>query len=761
MMEIETQNWERAQQALERAVALHLDDPNVTLIDLGYCRHISPDNYAEPNLTVRVHVRQKLTGTAFTAFAAEEPGRIISAERLGFPVEVLSAVYRLQLSSRNASAQPEHAKACDQLYGGLSISGEWRQSFGTLGGKVCDRQTGEELLLSAWHVLSGAKNKNSPGLIYQPAREHDLATRPGIAEYRRGAMHHHLDAAVAQLTPQRQLLCTQFGLGNVAGVASPQLGMQVVKSGCGTGVTKGLVTGIHGCSLQRYAGISHLIRHIVQITPESADGKICAYGDSGAWWLECTTRRAVAMHFAGSQQPNLAIALAMPEVLAALDVDIVTAPETAAPIVAMPTEQAPPLNTELEISSESLPSVELNVTVVDESHIESQEHLSLPPSPFMTPSEISAEPLEDLEPPQTVVEDAIDESVKNVPQSPIMLAHTTPPSPLLPVPISPWPAKPRDAANWRIGFAIFQAKAIMLSQRLKPATISLSKKLAALISSSHRPAVIEEVEIEILDDDVMPSVPFNKITRRHHKSIALWREFQATIYRQQWHYAAIVALIATILIFGGFLIAFDTVEGHLQEYRQNREQQLAHLQKRLHEVQSFAVFDSLRECQINRVNLIINRFNPEMAGVTKYDLAREIVTLSQKYNQLEPDLICAVITVETRWNPEAVSFAGAVGLMQMLPSTARGIAEKNGLRVDSPTEILFDPIDNARLGCLYLGYLIGKYGLEAGLAGYNAGERWAAQWKKHGQAPPGLPDETRAYVPNVLKCYKTYQNTKA
>lgn len=760
-MEIEAQNWERAQQALERAVALYLDDPNVTLIDLGYCRHTARDNYAEPNLTVRVHVRQKLTSAAFTAFAAEEPGRVISAERLGFPVEVLPAIYRLQLSSRNAAAQPEHAKAYDQLCGGLSISGEWRQSFGTLGGKVCDRQTGEELLLSAWHVLSGTKKNISPGAIYQPAREHDNMPRPSIAEYRRGAMANHLDAAVAQLTSQRQLLCTQFGLGNVTGVTSPQLGMQVVKSGCGTGVTKGFITGINGHSLQRYAGISHLIRHIVQITPESADRIICAYGDSGAWWLECATRRVVAMHFAGSQQPNWAIALAMPEVLAALDVDIVTAPETTPPIVAMPIEQAPSLNAELEISSESLTSVESNVMVVDESHLESQKHLSLPLSPLVPSGEIAVQPLENLQPLQTVIAGAIDESLKDIPQPPFMPARTATPSSLLPVSISPWPAKPREAANWRLGFAVFRTKAIMLSQRLKPAAISLSKKLAALVSPSPRPAVIEEVEIEILDDDVMPPVPFNKITRRQHKPIALWREFQATIYQQQWHYAAIIALIATILIFGGFLIVFDTVESHLQEYRQNREQQLAHLQKRLQEVQSFAVFDSLRECQINRVNLIINRYNPELAGVTKYDLAREIVTLSQKYNQLEPDLICAVITVETRWNPEAVSFAGAVGLMQMLPSTARGIAEKNGLRVDSPTEILFDPIDNARLGCLYLGYLIGKYGLEAGLAGYNAGERWAAQWKKHGQAPPGLPDETRAYVPNVLKCYKTYQNTKA
>lgn len=760
-MEIEDPNWEQAQRALERAVTLHLEDPNVTLIDLGYRRHTAPDNSEVPDLTVRVHVRQKLTGPAFTAFAAEEPDRVISAERLGFPVEVLPAVYRLQLSSNPVSVQPEHAKAHDQLCGGLSISGEWRQNFGTLGGKVCDRQTGEELLLSAWHVLSGAKNKNFHGTIYQPAREHDCTMRRGIAEYRRGAMSNHLDAAVAQLTQQRPLYNTQFGLGNVTGVASPQLGMRVAKSGCGTGVTKGRITGVHGYSLQRYAGISQLIRHIVQITPETAEEKICAYGDSGAWWLECTTRRVVAMHFAGSQQPNLAIALAMPEVLAALDVDMVIAPETSVPIIVTSNEPAPPLNTELEISSESLPSVESNITAVDESHNALQTPLSVSPSPLVPPGEIAVEPREDLQPPQTVITDVVDESLKNILPSPLMPARMTPPSTLLPVPIPPRPAEAREAANWRKRFAVFQAKTLMLSRCLIPVTVSLSKKLATLVSRSYKPAVVEEVEIEILDDDMMPPVPFTKITRRHHRSIALWGEFQATIYRQQWHYAAIVALIVTILISGGFLIVYDTFENHLQEYRQTRERQLAHLQKQLHEARSFAVFDSLRECQINRVNLIINRFNPEMAGVTKYDLAREIVTLSQKYNQLEPDLICAVITVETRWNPEAVSFAGAMGLMQMLPTTARNIAEKNGVRVDSPADVLFDPLDNTRLGCLYLGYLISKYGLEAGLAGYNAGERWAVQWKKYGQAPPGLPDETRAYVPNVLKCYKTYQNAKA
>lgn len=760
-MEIEAKIWEAAHRALERGVALYLEDPNVTLIDLGYRLHTSEGNRIEPDLTVRVHVRQKLTGSAFTIFAAEEPDRVITAERLGFPVEVLPAIYRLQLSSRNSSAQPEHAKAYDQLCGGLSISGEWRQSFGTLGGKVRDRRTGEELLLSAWHVLSGTKNKNFQGAIYQPAREHDSMMRPSIAEYQRGAMTNHLDAAVAQLTHQRPLFNTQLGLGNVTGVASPQIGMQVVKSGCGTGVTKGLITGIHGYSLQRYAGISHLIRHIVQITPETAEGKICAYGDSGAWWLECATRRAVAMHFAGSQQPNLAIALAMPEVLAALDVDIVTTPESEAPIIISPIELTPPGET-LVALSEHLPTSLPQVIVVDENLIEQQEFLPLPLPQVATSNEISAKPLEHSLPQEAAVEEAIAGSAKDILEESPVLAKAAPSSLLLPVPVSSrqntlvTKTKLRDAVNWYIGFTNFQTKATILSRRLKPALVSLSQKLASLVSRSRTAEVIETVEIEILTEEAASKLSPNKIIRRGRLDIVSSQKF----FGQHGYSVAIAAVIAMILIPGGFMIAFDTFDSRLQEYRQAREQQLHHLQQRLQQVQSMTEFDALRERRINKINLIINRFNPEMEGFTKYDLACAIVTLSQKYKQLDPDLICATISVETRWNPEAVSFAGAMGIMQILPSTAITVAKADGMIWTSPEEILFDPIANTRLGCQHLAYLVGKYGLEAGLAGYNAGEGWARLWQQYGHAPPGLPDETLAYVPNILKLYRTFQNLK-
>lgn len=113
---------------------------------------------------------------------------------------------------------------------------------------------------------------------------------------------------------------------------------------------------------------------------------------------------------------------------------------------------------------------------------------------------------------------------------------------------------------------------------------------------------------------------------------------------------------------------------------------------------------------------------------------------ASKYN-LDPSLVHAVIKAESNGNPYAVSKKGAMGLMQLMPSTA------NDLRVRNP----FDPEDNIDGGTRYLRYLIDKFGgdLTLALAAYNAGPKTV---EKTGDVPH-IP-ETKQYVKKVLSFYK-------
>jgi soluble lytic murein transglycosylase len=124
-------------------------------------------------------------------------------------------------------------------------------------------------------------------------------------------------------------------------------------------------------------------------------------------------------------------------------------------------------------------------------------------------------------------------------------------------------------------------------------------------------------------------------------------------------------------------------------------------------------------------------------------------------------LICATITHETArtWNPEVISFAGALGLMQIIPATGIFLSKQEGIAWTSAEEILFNPLYNVRLGCRYLDMLITDYGLEAGLAGYNGGDWQAKRWLRGGRTDSLLHRETANYVPSVLKIYREYRNT--
>lgn len=129
----------------------------------------------------------------------------------------------------------------------------------------------------------------------------------------------------------------------------------------------------------------------------------------------------------------------------------------------------------------------------------------------------------------------------------------------------------------------------------------------------------------------------------------------------------------------------------------------------------------------------------------------------------EPSLVYAVIRAESGGREDAVSRAGAVGLMQILPSTAEFICGREGIPFD--VERLKEGEYNILLGTKYLLYLMARFDDEtAVLAAYNAGEgtvmRWLgeAETSADGKTLLKIPyPETAAYVKKIAKFRKIYE----
>ncbi len=134
---------------------------------------------------------------------------------------------------------------------------------------------------------------------------------------------------------------------------------------------------------------------------------------------------------------------------------------------------------------------------------------------------------------------------------------------------------------------------------------------------------------------------------------------------------------------------------------------------------------------------------------------QQIVRGHARNYDLDPALLAAVIYQESKFKADARSTSGAIGLMQLLPDTAKGIALHTGgsrFRVED----LYNPEINVRYGAWYLRHLLTKYGDEQdALAAYNAGQDNVDRWRRAGQGIQFA--ETRAYVDRVEELKRIYR----
>ena len=143
-----------------------------------------------------------------------------------------------------------------------------------------------------------------------------------------------------------------------------------------------------------------------------------------------------------------------------------------------------------------------------------------------------------------------------------------------------------------------------------------------------------------------------------------------------------------------------------------------------------------------------------------------IVMEAARANGIEPELLFAVMRVESVFNPRIISYAGAIGLMQIMPRTGRLIAQAIG-RADFTVDMLLDPETNIQFAAWYLASLIDRFDgrIPLAIASYNGGPHNVRRWMRdHAEDMPldafleTIPfEQTHRYVRRVLTHYEAYR----
>ena len=137
--------------------------------------------------------------------------------------------------------------------------------------------------------------------------------------------------------------------------------------------------------------------------------------------------------------------------------------------------------------------------------------------------------------------------------------------------------------------------------------------------------------------------------------------------------------------------------------------------------------------------------NVSVRGKKAERLYRSIILRVAQRHKVDPDMVKAIIMAESSFNPKAISNRGALGLMQLMPNTAKSLGVNDA----------FDPENNINAGVLYFKKLLKEFrgDVKLALAAYNAGSR---KVKEYQGVPPYKT--THAYIKKVFEYYRQYKN---
>ena len=175
----------------------------------------------------------------------------------------------------------------------------------------------------------------------------------------------------------------------------------------------------------------------------------------------------------------------------------------------------------------------------------------------------------------------------------------------------------------------------------------------------------------------------------------------------------------------------------------------------------------------NDLAVVVSKRSAQAAGVQLHDLGWPVVPMAGE--RPERALTYAIIRQESQFEPDVVSSAGARGLMQLMPATARAVAKAENTLAGHTDAKLFEPAYNMRLGRSYLASLVDDFGgsYVLAIASYNAGPGRAREWMRTFGDPrqPNVDvvdwiemipfEETRGYVQRVMENLQVYRRNIA
>jgi hypothetical protein len=268
---------------------------------------------------IRFHVKRK------RSLDNVDPQQILPEKIFNIPTDVVEASY--------APHAPGPTSLFDPIRPGISAGNTLRQTTGTLGLFVSDKQTGDLCMLSNWHVFCGAPDVAAGEEISQPGPAHlgSLSPRNVATLLKWLPLANGIDAAIAKLISGTAVDLKTLGTNlQPVKAANPKVGMQLIKAGVTSGVTRAIVDGVGGSYQIDYSGFGEELRWMdgfrLIADPALPEDEISLEGDSGAVWFEPNKRWAVGLHFGGEDGlgplAEYALAHPLPLVLDRLNVTL-------------------------------------------------------------------------------------------------------------------------------------------------------------------------------------------------------------------------------------------------------------------------------------------------------------------------------------------------------------------------------------------------------------------------------------------------------